>query len=88
MKEYLGVEVQLHAFLIAEVGGGKLSASRPVRFYPQLKSSWYPLDRRLGRLQGRSGRCGDEKSPQPLLGIELPIIQSVAQRYTTERGKN
>jgi hypothetical protein len=28
------------------------------------KSPWYPLDRRLGRLQSRSG-CGEEKNPCP-----------------------
>jgi hypothetical protein len=51
---------------------------------PQAKSSWYPLDRRLGGLQNRSGRGGEEKNSQPLPGLEPPIINSVAQRYTTE----
>jgi hypothetical protein len=32
--------------------------------YPQGKSPWYQLDRRLGGLQNRSG-CGDEKFPAP-----------------------
>jgi hypothetical protein len=56
--------------------------SRPL--YPQGKSPWYPLDRRLGGPQSRSGHGGEEKNSQPLSGIELPIIQPVAQRYTTE----
>jgi hypothetical protein len=30
------------------------------------------------------GRFGGEKNSQPLPGLELPIIQSVAQRYATE----
>jgi hypothetical protein len=38
----------------------------------------------LGDPQSRSVRCGEEKNSQPLPGLELPIIQSVAQRYTTE----
>jgi hypothetical protein len=42
------------------------------------------LDRKLGGPQNRSGHGGEEKNFQPLTGIELPIIQPVAQRYTTE----
>jgi hypothetical protein len=51
---------------------------------PQGKSAWYPLDRRLGGLQSRSGGGGEEKNSHPLPGLEPPIIQPVAQRYTTE----
>jgi hypothetical protein len=42
------------------------------------------LNRRLGGLQSLSGRGGEEKYSQPLPGLEPPIIQAVAQRYTTE----
>jgi hypothetical protein len=56
----------------------------PRSLYPQRKSSWYPLDRRLGGPQSRSGRGGEEKNSQPLPGLELPIIRPVAQRYITE----
>jgi hypothetical protein len=52
--------------------------------YPQAKSHWYPLDRRLGGSQGRSGQGGDEKNSHPLLEIEPPIIQPVAQGCNTE----
>jgi hypothetical protein len=52
--------------------------------YPRGKSLRYLLDRRLGGPQSRSGRGGEEKNSQPLSGIEPPIIQHVAQRYTTE----
>jgi len=34
----------------------------PRPLYPQGKSPWYPLDRRLGGPQSRSGRDGDEKN--------------------------
>jgi hypothetical protein len=44
----------------------------PRPLYPQGKSPWYPLDRRLGRPQSRSGRGGEEKNFQPPPGIELP----------------
>jgi hypothetical protein len=56
----------------------------PMRFYPQWKIPWYPMDRRLGGPQSRSGRGGEEKNPQPLPGLKPPIIQPIAQRYTTE----
>jgi len=42
--------------------------SRPL--YPQGNSPWHPLDRRLGGLQIRSGRSGEEKNSQPSPGIE------------------
>jgi hypothetical protein len=56
----------------------------PRPLYPQGKSPWYPFGRRLGGPQNRSGRGGEEKNSQPLPGLEPPIIQPVAQRYTTE----
>jgi len=56
----------------------------PRPLYPQGKSPWYILDRRLVGPQSRSGSGGEEKNSQPLLGLEAPIMQSVAQRYTTE----
>jgi hypothetical protein len=56
----------------------------PQPLYILGKSRWYPLDRRLGGPQSRSGRGGEEKNSQPLPGIEPPIIQPIAQRYTSE----
>jgi hypothetical protein len=35
--------------------------------------SQYPLDRRLGGPQSRSGRGGEEKNSQPPPGLELDI---------------
>jgi hypothetical protein len=54
------------------------------QLYPQGKSGQYPLDRRLGGPQSRSGRGGEEKNSQTLWGLEPPIIRPVAQRYPTE----
>jgi len=51
--------------------------------HPQGKSSWYPLDRRVGGPQSPSGH-GDEKNSMPLPGHKPPIIQPVAQHYMTE----
>jgi hypothetical protein len=42
------------------------------------------LDRRLGGSQNLSGGGVEKKISQPLPGLELPIIQPVAQRYTNE----
>jgi hypothetical protein len=52
--------------------------------YPQGKSPCYPLDRRLGGPQSRSGRSGEEKNSQPRQesNPRTPIIQPVDQRYT------
>jgi hypothetical protein len=44
--------------------------SRPL--YPQGKNPWYPLYRRLGGPQSRSGRGGKEKNFKPMPSIEPP----------------
>jgi hypothetical protein len=56
----------------------------PRLLYLEGKSPWHPLDRRLGGTQIRFGCGGEEKNSQPLPGLEPPIIQPVAERYTTE----
>jgi hypothetical protein len=56
----------------------------PQPLYRQGKSPCHSLDRRLGGSQSRSGRGGEEESYQLLPGLENPIIQPVAQSYTTE----
>jgi hypothetical protein len=53
---------------------GQLHA--PVALPPR-KSTLYPLNRRLGWPQSRSGRRGEEKSSQPLPGLEPLINQQV-----------
>jgi hypothetical protein len=42
----------------------------PRLLHPQGNSPWYPLNRRLGGLQSRSGGGGEEKNSQPPPGIE------------------
>jgi hypothetical protein len=42
------------------------------------------MDKRLGGFQCRFGHDGEQKNSQPLPGLEPPIIQPAAQRYTTE----
>jgi len=53
------------------------------QLHPQGKSPWYPLNRRLDVPQSRSGRGGEEKDFRPLPGLELPLIQPIAQRCTS-----
>ena len=57
---------------------GEVSASRPDRSLPQ-GNTRYPLYRRLGGHQGRSGQVR-KISPTP--GFDLRTVQHVASRYT------
>jgi hypothetical protein len=53
----------------------------PWSLYPQGKSPWYPLDRRLGRPQSQSACCGEEKYLAPAINL-TPAIQSIASCLT------
>jgi hypothetical protein len=64
--------------LTSALVGGEWSASRHGRFTHRKRVPFYPLDRRLGGPQSRSGRSGEEKNSQPLPGLEPPVIQPVA----------
>jgi hypothetical protein len=55
----------------------------PRPLYFQGNNPWYPIDRRLGGPQSRSGQ-GGEKNSQPLPGLEPQIIQPIVQLYTAE----
>jgi hypothetical protein len=84
MEAYWGVKIYPHTFVISALDGGEWSASRFRPLYPQRKRPRYPLDRRLGESQSRSGRGLDEKNSQHMPGLEPPIVQPVDQPYTTE----
>jgi hypothetical protein len=56
----------------------------PQPLYPQKKSPWYPLGRRLGVPQSWSRHDGGGKNSQPLPGLETLIVQPIAQHYTTD----
>jgi hypothetical protein len=73
----------MHSLTLA-LGGGEWSASRPSRFTPKERA---PGTHWIGGWVGHSAG-GDEKNSQPLPGLEPPIIQPVAQRYTTELERN
>jgi hypothetical protein len=52
----------------------------PQPLYPKGKSPRYPLDRRLGGSQSRSGGCVEEKNLTPA-GNRNPAVQPIARRY-------
>jgi hypothetical protein len=82
MKKYGGVDVQIHVFLTSALVGGEWSDSRPGRFTPG-KSPRYPLDRRLGGPQNRSGGHGKEEFLDYRDSNSDPsVVQPVASRYT------
>jgi hypothetical protein len=60
----------------------------PRPLYPQRKSPSYSLDRRPDGPQSRSEHGGEEKNSHPVLGFEPPIVQPLAQRYTTELSRH
>jgi hypothetical protein len=59
MTAYWGVEAQLHAFFDLDIKRRLVVRFTPRPLYPQGKSPRFPLDRRLGGPQIRSGRRGD-----------------------------
>jgi hypothetical protein len=61
-------------FLIAAIDGGEWSASCPATLPPGRNSPRYPLNRRLGVPQTRSGHCRVEENKFLLLGIEPQIF--------------
>jgi hypothetical protein len=69
MKAYGGVDVKFHIFFTSTLVGGEWSASRSA-IYPR-----YPLDRRLGGPQTRSGCRGEDKILDST-GIPTPSPQS------------
>jgi hypothetical protein len=49
---------------------------------PRRKSPWYPLDRRLGGSQSRSGRSGENSWPYRGSNSDLSVVQPLRIRYT------
>jgi hypothetical protein len=77
------LEVWLHTFLTSAIDVGVVSFT-PLPLYPR------EIDRDTHWIGGRIGPLADldavlkRKNSQPLSGLELPIIQPIAQHYTTE----
>jgi hypothetical protein len=64
--------------LTSALTGGGWSTSRPDRFTPR-NETLYPLYRRLGGPQERSGRVWNISSPS---GFDPWAVQAAASRYT------
>jgi hypothetical protein len=63
------VKLELLSFLTSAPDSGKLAASRPCRFISG-KETRYPLNRRLGGPQGRSGWFRKDVNLSPLSGLK------------------
>jgi hypothetical protein len=61
-------------FLPLALDGDEWSSSRPRRFTPRPNRRLYPLSRKLGGPQSRSGHCGEEKN-LARVGNETPPAQ-------------
>jgi len=72
-----GIEVYIYSSMTATLQGSEWSAARPGRTLPPEKTR-YPFYRRLGGLQGRSGRV-ENFDPT---GIRSRTVQPVVSRYT------
>jgi hypothetical protein len=73
-----GLEVWLYPFMTSALEGDEGSASRPGRSLPPGKTR-YPVYRRLGGPQGRSGQVRKISRPP---GFDPRTVQPVASRYT------
>jgi hypothetical protein len=65
MKTYWGSEGIASRILDFGITSRWVVSFTPRPLYPQGKSPWYPLDRRLGGPQSLSGRGGEEKKSSP-----------------------
>ena len=77
LQAQCGSEVQLYSSMTAALAEGEWSAARPGRTLRPGKTR-YPLYRRLGGPQGRSGRA-ENLVPT---GIRSRTVQPVVSRYT------
>jgi hypothetical protein len=78
-QEY--VDLYIHSATLA-LAGGEWPDSRPGRFTPQGKSSWYPFDSMFGRPQVWSGWHGENSWPYQDYNSNPLIVQPVASHYT------
>jgi hypothetical protein len=67
--------------LASALDGGEWSATRPCCFTPGGECHWYPLDRRLGGPQSRSGCCGEEKNLALLVSVTIDRVWIGNQIY-------
>jgi hypothetical protein len=78
-----GERIEPH-FLNLGTSRRKVVSFTPRPLYPWGKSPRYPLDRRLGGLQSRSGRCGEQKILDPT-GTRTPTPRRPASSQSLYR---
>jgi hypothetical protein len=71
-----------YSFSTSALDRGEWSASRPGRALPRGKDPQYPLDRRLGGPQSRSGHRGKILCPRRGSNPDRPVVQPVVRHYT------
>jgi len=77
MKEYEGVEVQLHSLLTSALDGGEWLLLRLVCFAPG-KRTWLLFSRRLVGQRSWFGRVSEQKNPMPQPATEAQIVKPTA----------
>jgi hypothetical protein len=87
MKTHRGSEGTAPRILNHDSRWGWVISFTPRSLYPRKESLCYPLDRRPGGAQSRSGRGGEEKTSLPLLGIE-PRLRRCADYLNIYRREN
>jgi hypothetical protein len=65
-----------YSFSTSALDGGEWSASRSGRAISPGKGPWYPLERRLGGPQSRTGQRGQRKNPFDSAGDRTSIAGS------------
>jgi len=73
MKAYWGGEDIAPRILDLGTRWRWVGSFMPQTLYSKEKRPWYPLDRRLGGAQNRSGRGSEEKNSQSLRGLETQL---------------
>jgi hypothetical protein len=84
IKKHGRVKVLLHEFHTSTLDGGEWPVLRPAVLL-RAKSPRYPLVRRLGGPQNRSGSCGEEKKSLAPTGNGTPdssAVEHTANHYT------
>jgi hypothetical protein len=79
MKAYGEVNVYIHTVFYLGTIWRRVVSFAPLPLYPRGKSPRYPLDKRLGGSQGRSGRRREKKILDPT-GTRTPTPRSSSQQ--------
>jgi hypothetical protein len=85
MKALGGSKYSSYSFSTSALDAGSGQRHAPDALYPRGMNAQYPLYRRLGGPQSRSGHRGYRKNPFRLCrgsNLDRPVVQPVARHYT------